>query len=103
MDPRRLRLWSLLVLASAPAAQTGAADAEQARRLAEQGEIIRLDKLLGQVEQQHPGRVIEVELDREGQRWIYELELVDPGGRVFEMEFDATTGELLHKEMEDDD
>jgi uncharacterized membrane protein YkoI len=102
MGPRRHCLWGLLVLASAPAA-LGAADAEQARQLAERGEIIGLEKLLEQVQRQYPGRVIEVELDRGKRRWIYELELVDADGRVWEMEFDASTGELLEREMEDDD
>jgi uncharacterized membrane protein YkoI len=50
-----------------------------------------------------PGRVIEVELERDDGRWIYELELVSPEGRLYEMEIDAASGTVLEVEQEDDD
>lgn len=78
-------------------------DAERALRLSEQGEIMRLEALLESVRRDFPGRVIDMELDREQGRWVYELELVDPDGRVWELEFDAATAELLGRETEDSD
>ena len=43
----------------------------------------------------HPLAVIQIELDREDGRWLYELKLLPPSGRVFELEVDATTAALL--------
>jgi uncharacterized membrane protein YkoI len=39
--------------------------------------------------------VIEVDLDREDGRWVYELKLLPPSGRVFELEVDAATAAVL--------
>jgi uncharacterized membrane protein YkoI len=47
--------------------------------------------------------VIELELERDDGRWIYELELVTPEGRLYEMEIDAATGTVLDVEREEDD
>lgn len=51
-----------------------------------------------------PGTVVEVELEREGGRSLYEVE-VQPraGGRVVGVEIDAMTGVIVETEVEDDD
>lgn len=79
-----------------------ASEAEQVRALTDSGAILPLEQILEKARQDFPGRVIEIELDREDGRHIYELEIVDPEGRVWELEMDAATGELLEKEREDD-
>ena len=40
-------------------------------------------------------RNLMVELEREGGRWVYELKLLQPGGRVLKLELDAATGAVL--------
>lgn len=84
-----------------PTARADSNDAEKARQLTDSGAILPLEQILEQTRQEFPGRVIEIELDREDGRHIYELEIVDPEGRVWELEIDAATGELLEKERED--
>jgi len=76
-------------------------DQDRARRALEAGEILPLSEILAVAEAARPGRVIEVELERDDGRWIYELGLVTPGGRLYEMEIDAATATLL--ELEEDD
>jgi two-component system OmpR family response regulator len=51
--------------------------------------------ILDAAEAARPGRVIELDLERDDGRWIYELELVSPEGRLYEMEIDAATGAVL--------
>lgn len=44
---------------------------------------------------------LDIELEREDGRWIYELELLDAAGVVREYRFDARTGLSLGFEIED--
>lgn len=48
-----------------------------------------------------PGEIIEVELDREHGRLIYEVDVLTSTGRLRQVEIDARTGEVLEVEDED--
>lgn len=74
---------------------------EAVRELMRQGDILPLEQILEQARRQHPGRVLETELERERGGYIYEVEMLDDSGEVWELEFDAATGELLKQEQED--
>lgn len=76
-------------------------DHEAVRELMQQGDILPLEQILAQAREQRPGRVLETELEREGGRHIYELEILGDNGEVWEMKFDAASGELLKEEQED--
>jgi len=76
-------------------------DHKEARDLRQQGKILSLQEILKQVEKDHPGQVIETELERESGRYIYELEIVNEQGKVIEIEIDAGTGETLKVEEEE--
>lgn len=91
----------ILLLLAAPAFADGD-EHDLARRALEAGEILPLADILNAATSVRPGRVIEVELDRDDGRWLYELELVTPDGRLYEMEIDAATGNILEIEREDD-
>lgn len=95
----RLSVLLALALAATPAAADE--DHDRARHALERGEILPLSAILAAAEAEMPGRVIEVELERDDGRWIYELELVTEAGRLVEMELDGATGRVL--EVEDDD
>ncbi|WP_291298758.1 PepSY domain-containing protein [Elioraea sp.] len=91
----------LLALALALAAMPVAAqprrerDHDRARRALENGEIRPLSELLAAIEARYDGRVIETELERDHGRWIYEFRLLPPSGRLFQLEVDAATGEVI--------
>jgi uncharacterized membrane protein YkoI len=70
---------------------------DRARRANEGGEILDMSVILGRVRAQAPGRVLDTELEREHGRWIYEVKLLDPRGRLYELEVDARTGAVLHR------
>lgn len=78
-------------------------DHDRARRALEAGEILPLSDILTAATELRPGRVIEIDLERDDGRWVYELELVTPQGRLYEMEIDAASGEVLEVEHEEDD
>lgn len=48
-----------------------------------------------------PGEIIEVELDRDDGRLIYEVDVLTGTGRLRQVEIDARTGEVLEVEDED--
>ena len=73
----------------------------EARRLMESGSIQPLETILERVQAQRPGRILEVELEEEDRRYVYEIELLDESGQVWELKMNAVTGEILEQEQEE--
>ena len=76
-------------------------DHETAHRLSEAGEILALEKILEHAQQHQPGRVLEVEFEKKRGQYIYEIEILNTDGIVWELELDAQTGQLLERKQED--
>jgi hypothetical protein len=74
---------------------------DRARRATERGEILPLSEIFERALARFPGRVLEAELERKRGRWVYELKVLDAGGRLFEVYLDASTGEVLEHEETD--
>ncbi len=75
-------------------------DYMEARRLEKAGSILSLETILESVKKQQTGRILEVELEHEHGRYIYEIELLDSAGVVWEIAVDAATGMRLKTELE---
>ena len=75
-------------------------DHEPARRAYEKGEIVSLARILDAVERQFGGQVVEVELEREAKRWVYEVEVLASDGRMLKLTYDAATTKLIESEGE---
>jgi uncharacterized membrane protein YkoI len=93
----------LIVGLGLPGAAPSADDDDQgvARRLVSEGAILPLEEVLDSLRAPYPGRVLEVDLEEEHGNWIYEIELLDPSGTVWELEVDATNGTVLERERDD--
>jgi uncharacterized membrane protein YkoI len=87
----------LLVIALVRAAGADV-DHERARKAFEAGEIVSLASILATVERTQSGQVVEVELEREAGRWVYEVELLTSDGRVMELLYDGATGAPRERE-----
>ncbi|MCW8882476.1 MAG: PepSY domain-containing protein [Sedimenticola sp.] len=72
-------------------------DHDRARELLEAGKIMALEQILENIRDEYPGRLLEVKLEQEGDSVIYEVELLDSEGKVWELKLDAATGELLKR------
>ena len=59
-------------------------DHREARRLMESGAILPLEEVIETIRKQRPGRILEVELEREHGGYVYEIEAVS--GRLLEIE-----------------
>lgn len=77
------------------AAVTGPSDHENARAALEAGEIMSLSAILTKLDSQISGQIIEVELEREGGQWIYEIKLLEKSGYRRKMKVDAKTAAVI--------
>jgi len=92
---------ALMIVAAAASADDD--DHDRARAAREAGEIRPLAEILAVVERDHPGTFLEVELERDDDRWVYEIEVLRSDGVVIELLYDAATAELIAKHGEGDD
>ncbi|MES9857701.1 MAG: PepSY domain-containing protein [Sedimenticola sp.] len=77
-------------------------DHRVARELLMSGKILALEQILEQLKSEYPGaRILEVELEQEDEIVIYEIDLLDSGGQVWELELDASSGQLLDRKLEE--
>ena len=90
----------LLLMLLVPLLSLAGSDHERARALHEAGDILSLEQILERVRERHPGRLLEVELEQEDESLIYEVELLDGEGRVWELELDAVSVEVLKEKQE---
>jgi uncharacterized membrane protein YkoI len=91
---------AICIAVAAPVAVADS-DHEIARRLRESGEILPLEKIVERARAVKPGEIIETEFERKLGRYVYEVEILDSAGQVWEVELDAKTGELLEIEQDD--
>lgn len=76
-------------------------DHEEARRLRESGNVLPLETILQKLQTNHPGKVLEVELENENDSVVYEIILLDNNNNIRELKVNAKTGELIHKNEDD--
>jgi hypothetical protein len=92
-------LWLLALLVGSlvlqPAWSGSKDDHNRARQALQAGQVLPLGKVLERLEREHPGQVMEVELEQEEGRWIYEVKLLQPQGQLVKLKLDARTAALL--------
>jgi len=72
-------------------------DQDRARAAVQAGQVLPLKTVLERLERDHPGQVLEVELESEGDRWVYEVKLLQNSGRLVKLEVDAASGAVLQR------
>lgn len=92
-----LLVLAALGLAGAQARDRG--DHERAREAVVAGQILPLRTVLERLEREQAGQVLEIELESEDRRWIYEVKLLQPDGQLVRLEVDAGTGEVLGRRV----
>lgn len=103
MQLRRFFITSLVLASSLAisnvhvARAAGPHDHDRARKAVEAGEMLPLKSVLERVERDYPGQVMEVELERENDRWLYEIKVLRRGGALLKLKVDARDGTVLGK------
>ncbi len=72
-----------------------------ARKLHEAGKILSLEEIVDRARTHKAGDILETELEFKRDRYVYEVEILDAGGQVWELKLDAGTGELINMERDD--
>ncbi len=70
------------------------------RQMVQTGKILALEDILARYPESTHGKLLDLEVEREHSRIVYELEFLRDDGRVLELEVDATNGQLLGQELE---
>jgi uncharacterized membrane protein YkoI len=75
----------------------------EARKLQAAGEILSFEKIAEIARKIKPGEILETELERSRKSglYIYELEILDANGVVWELDINAKTGEMMKIEIDD--
>lgn len=75
----------------------------EARKLQAAGEILSFEKIAEIARSIKPGDILETELERSRKSgiYIYEVEILDAKGVVWELDINAKTGELIKIEIDD--
>jgi uncharacterized membrane protein YkoI len=81
--------------------QNSEPDHELARQALQRKEILPLDQVLGAIRDRMPGEIVEIELERDQGRWIYEVEVVDETGRMRDVLVDAKDAKIIRTEDDD--
>lgn len=82
--------------ATAGLAQARDLGPDEALKLRDAGTIQSFEKLNAAAIAKHPGATVkETELEEEYGRYIYQVELRDPAGLEWDLELDATNGQIL--------
>lgn len=61
---------------------------------------ITIEDAISIARDQIPGEVVKAELDREHGRLVYEVEIISTQGPKYEVEVDASTGNIVHIELD---
>ena len=107
MKNERKRLGGLcagLVLSLAvvlPSHAEDPGDHDRARRALEAGEILPLKTVLEKVSLDTPGQLMEVEIERRSNRWVYEIKVLRPGGALVKLVVDANDGTIIARRGRD--
>jgi len=95
------KLFVIYFLTISPMGVAKDIDQDDARVLREQGHILPLEQVLKVALRLHPGRVIEVELEKTRELYVYEIEIADRNGRVWEVELNASDASVISHEQDD--
>jgi hypothetical protein len=92
--------WLAAGLGGLPAWAGG--DHDRARQAVQSGQVLPLPSVLEQLAREVPGQVLEVELEQDDGRWIYEIKLLQAGGQLVKLKVDAQNAAVMRRRNRDD-
>lgn len=83
-----------LALTGSASARDGT-DHDQAKALRDEGRILPLETIIDRAKKVHAGRVVGTGLEKKSTGYVYEIQIADDKGTLWEMKFDAANGTLI--------
>lgn len=80
---------------------SGDDDHERARQALQSGQILPLRTVLERLERNHPGKVLEVELEQKDGFWIYKVKLLQADGQLVKLMLDAKSAAPIERKNRD--
>ncbi len=99
---RAIAVWLSAVLALPATWAEDRHDHERARAAVQAAQVLPLSVVLERLQRTHPGQVLELELEREDGRWIYEVKLLQAQGQLLKLAIDARTAQVLEVKPKSD-
>ena len=95
-----LLFWLAISLLALCTPSLALADSDQAtaRNLRASGQILPLEKIHAKAKTIKVGKILETELEIKNGQYVYEIELLDDKGIVWEIKLDAKTGQFIKLE-----
>jgi len=97
--PSLLLLLGLAGPAWLPVQASDRDEVDRVRAAVQAGELLPLTQVLERLQRSHPGQVLEVELERADGRWVYEVKLLQAGGRLLKLELDGRSAAVLKQRV----
>lgn len=91
-------LTTFLLVSIHPTLTLADIDQATARKLSASGQVLPLEKIHEKARAIKPGKVLESELENKHGQYVYEVELLDDKGIVWEIKLNAKTGQLIKLE-----
>lgn len=102
MKKRYSGILALAALMSVSVAHAGRDDdSREVRQLVQEGKVIPLEQLLARHRGRLQGRVLDLEMERERDRVVYEIKTLDEQGVVHKAKIDAESGEWIELPSKD--
>lgn len=92
-----IALAATLLFSSAVVSADGHLHQSEVRQLRASGKILPMEEILTRVRSIQPGQVVEIELEREKDAYVYKVKVIDDQDRIRKLELDAGNGEVLHR------
>lgn len=90
--------WLIISIMVKPMPTFADTDQATARKLRSSGQILPLEKIHTKAKIIKAGKILETELESKNGQYIYEIELLDDKGIVWEIKLNAKTGQLIKLE-----
>lgn len=88
----------LCAVAVSDSARADDVSIDQLRAAVARGEALPLSELRRRLSERFPGEIVDIGVDRDDGRFIYEFKVLQRSGRVIEVDMDAATASILDVE-----
>ncbi len=93
---------ALVVGTISPVVESGGKVSQaEIRKLVERGELLSLESILLLYPEEEYGKLLDLEVEYDDGRIIYEMEFLRADGQIIEIEVDARDGQMLEQEIKD--